>query len=252
MSHAVENFTIRSGLHGNALEMRARHFDSTEPRPVNLLTPRIQERLRGIATLVTLFQGRDVICNEGGEASHVYFVARGMVRISRNATSGRRQVIALMLPGDVFGFPEQGRYVNSARALGDVTLFQVPWLELDALMRDEPELQGNLLVRMSFDLRQAQNRILVLGQQNVSQRLASFLLDLMQHEDFYDARQQQLSLPLSRFDMGDYLGTSPETVVRMLARLEKDGLIRRISSRLLLIPSPDALARLLLGRRRND
>jgi hypothetical protein len=38
----------------------------------------------------------------------------------------------------------------------------------------------------------------------------------------------------------------------VLAKLEKDGLIRRISSRLLLIPSTDALVRLLRGRRRND
>ena len=128
----------------------------------------------------------------------------------------------------------------------------MPWTQLNALMQDEPELQSNLLVRMAFDLRQAQNRILVLGQQNVSQRLASFLLELMEHEDFYDAQQKQLSLPLSRFDLGDYLGTSPETVVRVLAKLEKDGLIRRISSRLLLITSTDALVRLLRGRRRND
>jgi CRP/FNR family transcriptional regulator len=252
MSHAAARHITEPRSAISALEIRARHFDCAQPQLVNLLTPQIQERLRGIATLVEFSHGRDVIFNEGVPASQIYFVAGGMVRISRYATSGRRQVIAFMLPGDVFGFPEQGLYANSARALGDVALYQVPWPHLQTLMHDEPELQSSLFVRMSFDLRQAQKRILVLGQQNVSQRLASFLLDLMEHEDFYDARQQQLSLPLSRFDLGDYLGTSPETVVRVLARLEKDGLIRRISSRLLLIPSRDALARLLLGRRRTD
>jgi CRP/FNR family transcriptional regulator len=251
MSHAAERH-IESIYPKKTLEIRARRFDHAQPHPVNLLTPEVQDRLRGIATPVEFPRGGDVIFNEGDRVSHIYFIASGMVRISRYAASGRRQVIAFMLPGDMFGFPEQGVYVNSARALGEVTLYQVPWTQLNALMQDEPELQSNLLVRMAFDLRQAQNRILVLGQQNVSQRLASFLLELMEHEDFYDAQQKQLSLPLSRFDLGDYLGTSPETVVRVLAKLEKDGLIRRISSRLLLIPSTDALARLLRGRRRND
>jgi CRP-like cAMP-binding protein len=176
-----------------------------------------------------------------------------MVRISRRAASGRQQVISFMLPGDIFGqIPEAGLYVNSATAMGQTRLYRVRLSQLEDLLRDEPQLQSSFLVRMAFDLRQAQKRILVLGQQNVSQRLASFLLDLMEHEDFYDPQRKQLSLPLSRFDLADYLGTSPETVVRVLARLEKDGLIRRLSARLLLIPSPDALARLLRGRRRND
>jgi CRP/FNR family transcriptional regulator, anaerobic regulatory protein len=252
MSHAAER-QIETAFPKKVLEIRARRMERTfgQPLVVNLLTPAIHDRLRGIATLVEFPNGRDVIFAEGDEVSDVYFIASGMVRISRYAASGRRQVMAFLLPGDMFGFPEQGIYVNSARALGEVTLYRVPWPQLHALMQDEPELQSSLLVRMAFDLRQAQNRILVLGQQNVSQRMASFLLDLMEHEAFYDASQKQLSLPLSRFDLGDYLGTSPETVVRVLSRLEKDGLIRRLSSRLILIPNPEALLRLLRGRRRN-
>lgn len=253
MSHVAERQT-ESRYPGKNLEIRARRLEYAfgQPQVVNLLTPELHDRLRGIATLVEFPHGRDVIFNEGDQATHIYFIAGGMVRISRCAASGRRQVIAFMLPGDMFGFPEHGLHVNTARAIGDVTLYEVPWPQLNALMQDEPGLQASILVRMAFDLRQAQKRILVLGQQNVSQRLASFLLDLMEHDDFYDAQQKQLALPLSRFDLGDYLGTSPETVVRVLARLEKDGLIRRLSSRLLLIPSPEALVRLLRGRRRND
>jgi CRP-like cAMP-binding protein len=234
-------------------EIRARRFDRARPQFANLLTPEQQVRLQEIATLVEFRQGSEAIFAEGQSASYMYMVASGMVRISRRAASGRQQVIAFMLPGDIFGqLPEEGLYVNSATAMGETRLYRVNLSQLEDLLRHEPQLQSSFLVRMAFDLRQAQKHILVLGQQNVSQRLASFLLDLMEHEDFYDPQQKQLSLPLSRFDLADYLGTSPETVVRVLARLEKDGLIRRLSSRLLLIPSQDALARLLRGRRRND
>jgi CRP-like cAMP-binding protein len=233
-------------------EIRTRQFRQARPHFANLLTPEQQVHLREIATLVE-FGGNEAVFSEGTPAEFMYMVASGMVRISRRAASGRQQVISFLLSGDIFGqLPEEGVYVNSATAMGLTTLYRVHLSQLEELLRHEPQLQRNFLLRMAFDLRQAQKRILVLGQQNVSQRLASFLLDLMEHEDFYDPQQKQLSLPLSRFDLGDYLGTSPETVVRVLARLEKDGLIRRLSARLLLIPSQDALARLLRGRRRND
>jgi CRP-like cAMP-binding protein len=235
-------------------EMRAHRLERSvgQPAIVNLLTPHQQSRLREIATLVEFRQGNDAIFAEGDAATSVYLVAHGMARLSHTSASGRRQVIAFMLPGDFFGFPEQGGYVNSAKAMGEAALYRLPWTQLNDLMREEPLLQSSFLVRMAFDLRQAQKRILVLGQQNVSQRLASFLLELMEHADFYDPQRKHLSLPISRFDLADYLGTSPETVVRVLARLEKDGLVRRLSSRLLLVPSADGLLHLLSGRRRND
>jgi CRP-like cAMP-binding protein len=252
MQHASER--VLANPLKNMPEIRARSLDPAfgQPQITNLLTPEQQSRLREIATLVEFPQGGDTIFTEGDEASHVYLVASGMVRLSRFAASGRRQVIALMLPGDVFGFPEQGLYANSAKPMGDVALYRVPWSRLNQLLRHEPQLQSSFLVRLAFDLRQAQKRILILGQQNVSQRLASFLFELMEYADFYDAQQKTLLLPLSRFDLADYLGTSPETVVRVVARLEKDGLIRRLSSRLLLVPSIEGLLRLLHGRRRND
>jgi len=238
---------------GRPPELRALRLERTneQPRIANLLSPGQQSLLQDIATLITFRHGEDIFL-EGSEAHSVYTVASGMVRISRTAESGRRQVMAFALPGDLFGVPEQGRYFSSTRAVGEVSLYRIPWLELSALLQREPALQASFLVRIAFDLRQAQKRILVLGQQNVSQRLATFLLELMEHEDFYDADRRQLRLPLSRFDLGDYLGTSAETVVRVLARMEKDGLLRRLSSRLLLIADAGGLSELLRGRRRND
>jgi CRP-like cAMP-binding protein len=117
-------------------------------------------------------------------------------------------------------------------------------------MLREPELQIRVLTRVAFDLRQAQRRIMILGQQNVSQRLVSFLLDLIEHPDFYDEDRRQLTLPLSRFDLGDYLGTAPETIVRTIAKLEKAGLIRRATPRLINILNVGALRKICEGGRR--
>jgi len=111
-------------------------------------------------------------------------------------------------------------------------------------------MQINLLMRVAFDLRQAQRRIMILGQQNVPQRLASFLLDFMQHPDFFDERRRILTLPLTRFDLGDYLGTTAESVVRAFAKMEKEGLIKRKSSRIIEMRNTIALQQMVGERRR--
>jgi len=221
-----------------------------EGRAANLLTPAQQICLQSIATLVDV-RHNGLIFGEGGHADFLYAVATGMARVSRCSESGRRQVLAFMLPGDMFGYPEQGIYVNTARAVSAVTLYRISWQKLTVLLRRDPEMHASFLTRIAFDLRQAQKRIMTLGQQNVAQRMASFLLELIEHTEFYDPQRRHLSLQLTRFDLADYLGTTPETAVRILARLEQEGMIKRLTARLLEISDVDKLNALLEGRRRN-
>lgn len=111
-------------------------------------------------------------------------------------------------------------------------------------------MQITLLVRVAFDLRQAQRRIMILGQHNACQKLASFLLDFAEYPEFYDMRRRRLELPLTRFDLGDYLGIAAETVVRTFAKLERAALIRRLSPRQIEFQDIDAMRRLVRSRRR--
>src|SRR5690349_22430690 len=98
-------------------EIRARAFDrekDSSAKIENLLSRPQQARFREIATVLDYQRGGSTIFSEGEDAHFIYSVISGVVRISRYSDSGRRQVLALMLPGDLFGFPEGGRYVNSA------------------------------------------------------------------------------------------------------------------------------------------
>ncbi|HUC16884.1 MAG TPA: helix-turn-helix domain-containing protein [Acetobacteraceae bacterium] len=78
-------------------------------------------------------------------------------------------------------------------------------------------------------------------------RLASFLLDCRQHLELFDSKTQMLRLPMSRFDIADYLGTSPESLARTFARLEREGFVQRASPRSVRLCDADALARLVRG-----
>lgn len=235
-------------------EIRARVFDrehDLQSRIGNLLSQRQQIEFHEIGTVLEYGHGGRTVFAEGEDAHFVYSVVAGVVRIGRHTDSGRRQVLALMLPGDLFGLPDGGIYVNSAEVACPSTLFRVPWLRLRDLLMREPAMQLNLLNRVAFDLREAQRRIMILGQQNTTQRLASLLLDFVQHGAFFDEGRSQVAVPLSRFDIADYLGTSAETVARGFARLERGGLVRRIAARVVEICDLDGLRQLQTGKRRS-
>lgn len=218
-------------------------------RPVlgNLLSPAEQAQLANIATVLTYQAAGVVIITEGEDAHFIYLIDEGVVRISRNLPDGARQVLGFMWPGDMLGLMEAGRYVNSAETLTPATLFRLPLDRLQGLLLREPLLQLHILTKAAHELRKAQRQLIVLGQLNNGKRLASFLLDCRQHVSFFDSATRQLRLPMSRFDIADYLGTSPESVARAFAALERQGFVRRLSPRTVELIDADGLGRFVRG-----
>jgi CRP-like cAMP-binding protein len=215
----------------------------------NLLSRNEQEQLRRIATVVNCRRGT-VIFSEGEEARFVYFMDEGIVRISRCAESGHRQILAFRVQGDFLGLPDGERYVNSAETVSAVRIYRFSWQDMQQMLLSEPKLQFHLLMKVTHEFRQAQSRIMSLGQQNTCQRLASFIIDLIRVPEFFDAKRCYLKLPVNRFDLADYLGTVPESAARAFAKLESLGLLRRTTARMIEVLDIDGLQSLQRGPRR--
>jgi len=231
--------------------IRARSFlEARErvPKIYNVLTPEEQTQLRRIAVIEEFRATGTAIFAEGEKAHFLYILDKGLVRIYSHTERGGRQILAFMLPGDFFGLAEEGRYVNSADTINAATVYRIPTRDLRRLMLREPQLPFHLLVKAVHDLRAAQRQLLVLGQHDVLRRLVSFLADLCQHEDFFDADRQVLRIPMNRFDIADYLGTSTESIARAFGKLERDKIIKRSSPRRIELLQLEQLARLAHGR----
>jgi len=217
-----------------APEIRARPFDRVTDHPSrieNVLSNREQQELRSIATVLDYGRGGAIIFTEGAEARFVYAIDEGIVRISRHASNGQRQILAFMVPGDLFGIPDDGIYVNTAEVICPARIYRFGWQRLSEVMTREPQLQQHLLMKVAHDLRQAQRQIMILGHQTTHQRLATFLLEFLHYPEFYDEKNSCLILPISRFDLADYLGIARETLARAFTKLEYDGLVRRLDFR---------------------
>lgn len=230
----------------------ARPFWSVIPDPGGreYPSPEQRQRLRALATPIDFSRGGEPIFTEGEAATFIYFIDEGLIRISRLTENGRRQILAFRWRGNLAGLPDNGRYVNSAETVSATRVLRIPWIQLQEFMLTEPKLQNLLLDKLAGQIRDAQRRILMLGQQSIHQRLASFILDFLKVPAFYDATQARLKLPVNRFDLADYLGTTPESTARAFARLENARLVKRSGTRMIEILDLAGLHALQNGRRR--
>jgi CRP-like cAMP-binding protein len=211
-----------------------------EPDPIPL-SPEDRAELVHLAQIITYKAAGSLIYAQGDTATHSFLLADGLVRISHTLADGERQIVAFHWPGDLLGLAPEGRYINAAETIGPARLYRFQRQELAAFLLQNPRIQNGFLVKATHDLRALQRQLIVLGRYDISRRLAVFLLDCAAHPSYFNAADAILTLPMSRDDIADYLGTSAETITRSLARLESEGQIERLTARRLKL-SPERLS----------
>lgn len=184
------------------------------------------------------------IFTQGDKARSCYVLVDGIVQVSRVLRDGERHVVAFHWPGDLFGMEENGLFINQAETLTPCTIYQISAEALHEFLLSDPGIQQKVLVQAVHKLRAAQRQVIVVGRLDTHRALAAFLLDCAGHEKYFDKSRSILTLPMSRADIADYLGTAPESVTRALGRLEAGGLVRRQTIRALALDIP-AMQRLV-------
>jgi CRP-like cAMP-binding protein len=159
--------------------------------------------------------------------------------------------LGFQVAGDLIGLSDNGQYANLAETVCAVRVHRVPWDQMLCLMLTEPKLQLAVFKKVVHDSLQAQSLIMALGQQNTHQRLASCLVNFLRVPQFFDEESARLCLPVNRFDLADYLGVASRSAERAFARLETQGLVRRVTPRIIEILDMDGLKRLQLEQRRS-
>jgi CRP/FNR family nitrogen fixation transcriptional regulator len=154
---------------------------------------------------------------QGDKAACVYKVVSGAMRATRLLADGRRQVTEFHLPGDVFGIELGAEHTAGAEAICETVVVSA---RRSNLSQDHD--QAILLWRHAMgELQRSQAHLLTLGRRSAMERIAVFLVDLVERT----GAGEQLSLPMSRQDIADYLGLTIETVSRTLTRMQAQGLV---------------------------
>jgi CRP-like cAMP-binding protein len=170
------------------------------------------------------FRKGERIFSEGDAGTGFYAVLSGRVKISKVSTEGKEQILHLFGPGESFGevsvFTGQGFPADAAAALPTTVLF-FPRAAFSGLIRQDPALALNMLAQLSQRLRQFAGLIEDLSLKEVPGRLAKYLLYLSGRN-----RDGAVELDLPKGQLAALLGTIPETLSRILAKMNRRGLIR--------------------------
>jgi CRP/FNR family transcriptional regulator, nitrogen fixation regulation protein len=191
-----------------------------------------------LGTVVTLKRDM-VLFHEGDPAQYYFKVVQGAVRSCKLLRDGRRHVGDFYLPGDFIGLDAEAEYVFTAEAIADATLVRYARRSVEALAVQEPKIGRRLLHLACRSLNAAQQQMLLLSRKTAEERIATFLIGIADRKD-----GRQVSLPMTRTDIGDHLGLTMETVSRALAHLKSEGVIELKSSHDVRIRDREALAEL--------
>jgi len=172
---------------------------------------------------VALFGRNSTIFSEGDDATHAYKVASGGVRLCKIMPDGRRQIAEFALPGDYFGIDWLDEHSLTAEALCDTTAICYSRARLERLGDEDRAVRAELYSTLRHDLWAAQNHLLILGRQSARERVASFLVQLIERKRTGD--RTALDIPMTRQDIADYLGLTIETVCRVLSALRRERII---------------------------
>jgi CRP/FNR family transcriptional regulator len=189
------------------------------------LDPQCAARLQSLISRIHLTP-KQVLFIETDPAAHHFTIVDGVISISKSLADGRRQIVGFMFPGDFLGVAADALYSCTAQAVTPVELCRFPRQAFEALAEECPEIEHRLLHAVSTELVEAQEHLLIIGRQTAEERLCSFLLHLGRRAPHRGQPDNPVHLPMSRADIGDYLGLSLETVSRTFTALRDHGLIK--------------------------
>ena len=177
-------------------------------------------------------------------------VVSGAIKLTKSLPDGRQQIVALLFPSDFLGRPFGPVSWQTAEAATAVELCCFSRQYFESLMQDQAALKQLFLERTLDELEVARDWILRLGRSTAREKLAAFILLIWRRVRAPECascarpQAQPFDLPLSRSEIGDYLGLRIETVNRQPKALEAAGAIATGPGRVISVKDVQALERL--------
>jgi CRP/FNR family transcriptional regulator len=175
----------------------------------------------------------EFIFSEGDESNGFYVVVTGQVKIFKLSPDGKEQILHILGPGEPFGQVAvfSGRsFPANAQAIAKSRLLFFPKIDFVDLISKNPSLALKMLALLSMRLRQFTIQIENLSLKEVPGRLASYLIYLAEEQ----GNENDVVLPISKGQLASLLGTIPETLSRIFAKMSAQGLIE-VSGRNILL-----------------
>lgn len=208
------------------------------------LTRDEQLEVARVARPTALVEGRSAYAGASA-SSQLIVVHTGKVKIAQLSPDGHEQILRILGPGDFVGESafltgQPPDHLATGLERGDMCVFRHD--DLHRLVREHPSIGLRMLHAVSSRLETIEARLASVISDDVSSRLAGYLLSLPAG---HDDEGLEVELPMAKKDIASLLDTTPESLSRQLRRLQDSGVtVQRGGGRRLVIRDVDALMEL--------
>ncbi|MCK5874151.1 MAG: fumarate/nitrate reduction transcriptional regulator Fnr [Alcanivoracaceae bacterium] len=157
----------------------------------------------------------------------VFAVRSGAVKTYALSEDGEEQVTGFYLPGEIVGMDgiSTAHHMSSAKTLETSSVCEIPFSRLEDLSSKIPSLQHHFFSLMSREIQADRELHMLLSKKSADDRIASLLLSLSARQQRRGLSAQRIRLPMSRYDIANYLGLAVETVSRIFTRFQQQGML---------------------------
>jgi CRP-like cAMP-binding protein len=183
---------------------------------------RTPQPLDSLGTLHRYGAGERVYC-QAEPADYWYRLISGAARKCAQLSDGRRQIVAFLLPADLFGFHAGHLRECSVECVVNTTILRYPRKQIESLIEADSHLAREVRDIAFGSIDRMQSRMVLLGRSRAMERVCGFLLEMSHRAHI--GTEQAVALPMSRYDIADYLAIAVETVSRSLTTLRSERVI---------------------------
>jgi CRP-like cAMP-binding protein/CheY-like chemotaxis protein len=180
---------------------------------------------------VRAIKKKQIIYYEGDMVSGIYLVLSGKVKTSKLSEDGRELLTGMYGADEYFGIPAlllNEPYTETAEALEETTLCQLPKEMLEELLNRYPDVARQFIHILSNNLLEKEEQLLQLAYHSVRKRMAEVLIRLCRLEK----QEGSAVLRISRDNLAAMAGMATETVSRILSDFKDEGIIERKGSQI--------------------
>ncbi|MDA3917776.1 MAG: Crp/Fnr family transcriptional regulator [Deltaproteobacteria bacterium] len=199
------------------------------------------EKISFISTTLQFNRGQ-IIFQEGDKADGFYMVEKGKIKVFKLSYEGKEQILHIYGPGHSFGevpVYEGKNFPASSMALEKSEIIFLPRDKFVDIITQTPGLGMNLLADLSRRLREFTIQIENLSLKEVPARLAAYVLTLSKEQK----NEKKVVLPISKAQLSNLIGTTPETVSRVLKKMMDSSYIK-VETKTILIEDYEGLLEL--------
>ena len=210
------------------------------------LQPAEMRRIDEIVATRRRVRRRETLFRNGERFTSLYAIRSGVFKTRVASADGRDQVTGFQMAGEIIGLDGivNDQHTCDAVALEDAEVCVLPFDRIEQLSREVTALQRHVHQIMSREIVREHGVMLLLGSMRAEERLAVFLLNLVQRLHARGFSRSELVLRMTREEIGSYLGLKLETVSRTLSKFMEDEIVE-VQKRNLRIVDAEALRRIV-------